>query len=202
MNLIQIRECVKQGKNIIYYNKDIYHCYNELKDDYLSVYFNEPVPAKVRLINIIKAISRTKKPSLNRLTIAELLNMLIAELKFKKLIILFNHFERLTKRSVQVYQYLNSLKNVIFICSFNKKFPQTVYSFFKTFEFMNEEEYSLEIGEKDINITYTVYALITVVGILFYIKITPSFSLATMLIGGAWFALIIFRTLIYVGGRI
>lgn len=202
MNLIQIKGCIKDGKNIIYYNKDIYRCYSELKDDYLSIYLTEPVPVKIRLIDTIKTNSRTKKRSLNRLTIPELLKMLIAELKFKKLIIFFNHFERLTKRSVQVYQYLNSLENVLFICSFNKNFSSTVYPFFKTFEFMNKEEYNLQTGEDEINITYAVYALISSLCFFIYLKTSSSVFMAVMLIGAAWFALIIFRTLIYAGGRI
>ena len=63
MNLIQIKGCIKGGKNIIYYNKDIYRCYDELKDEYLSIYLTEPVPVKIRLIDAIKTISRTKKRS-------------------------------------------------------------------------------------------------------------------------------------------
>jgi hypothetical protein len=201
MNLIQIKDDISNGKNLIFYNKDVYNCYKQLKNDYLCIYFNEPLPVKVRLIESINIISGNRKPSLNRLTIAELRDLLVNRLKYKTLIILFNHFERLTKRSVQAYQYLNSLENIRFICSFNKNFKPEVYSFFRTFDLINEDEYKLKHGRKEINITYTVYAILSVYCFFIYMKAASSLVMATILIGGAWFALIIFRTLMYAGGR-
>jgi len=201
MNLIQIKDDISNGKNLIFYNKDVYNCYKQLKNDYLCIYFNEPLPVKVRLIESINIISGNRKPSLNRLTIAELRDLLVKRLKYKTLIILFNHFERLTKRSVQAYQYLNSLENIRFICSFNKNFKPEVYSFFRTFDLINEDEYKLKHGRKEINITYTVYAILSVYCFFIYMKAASSLVMATILIGGAWFALIIFRTLMYAGGR-
>jgi hypothetical protein len=201
MNLIQIREDISNGRNLIFYNKDVYNCYKQLKSDFLCIYFNEPLPVKVRLMESINIISGNRKPSLSRLTIAELRDLLVKRLKYKTLIILFNHFERLTKRSVQAYQYLNSLENVRFICSFNKNFKPEVYSFFRTFEFINEDEYKLKHGREEINVTYAVYAILSVYCFFIYLKAASSLLMATILIGGAWFALIIFRTLMYAGGR-
>jgi hypothetical protein len=165
------------------------------------IYFNEPLSVKVRLMESINIISGNRKPSLSRLTIAELRDLLVKRLKYKTLIILFNHFERLTKRSVQAYQYLNSLENIRFVCSFNKNFKPEVYSFFRTFEFINEDEYKLKHGREEINVTYAVYAILSVYCFFIYMKAASSLLMATILIGGAWFALIIFRTLMYAGGR-
>jgi hypothetical protein len=201
MNLIQIKDDINNGRNLIFYNKDVYNCYKQLKNDYLCIYFNEPLPVKVRLIESINIISGNRKPSLNRLTIAELRDLLVKRLKYKTLIILFNHFERLTKRSVQAYQYLNSLENIRFVCSFNKNFKPEVYSFFSTFELINQDEYKLKHGKKEINITYTVYAILSIYCFFIYMKTASSLAMAAILIGGAWFALIIFRTLMYAGGR-
>ena len=201
MNLIQMRDDISNGKNLIFYNKDVYNCYKQLQNDYLCIYFNEPLPVKVRLIESINIISGNRKPSLNRLTIAELRDLLVKRLKYKTLIILFNHFERLTKRSVQDYQYLNSLENIRFICSFNKNFKPEVYSFFRTFELINQDEYKLKHGKKEINITYTVYAILSIYCFFIYMKTASSLAMAAILIGGAWFGLIIFRTLMYAGGR-
>lgn len=201
MNLIQIKERINDGNNIIFYNKDVYYYYNELKNKYLCIYFNEPLPVKIRFIETINLITNKNKPSLNRLTIAELREILVKKLKYKKLVIFFNHFERLTKRSVQIYQYLNSLENVQFICSFKKNFKKEVYPFFKTFQLANQEEYDLKSGKKEINITYTIYAIISIYCFFIYLKTASSMIMAMMLIGGAWFALIIFRTLMYAGGR-
>jgi len=141
MNLLQTQKKISESKNIIFYNKSVYECYNELKDDYICIYFNEPTPVKVRLVKIINEISGDNKPSLNRLTVAELKDILIKELGYERLVIIFNHFERLTKRTVQVYQSLNSLKNIQFICSFSDSLNREVYSFYSQFELANKEEY-------------------------------------------------------------
>lgn len=172
-----------------------------MKDDYLCIYFNEPTPVKVQLIKVIEELSPNNIYSLKRLTIDELKEILIKELTHERLIITFNHFERLTKRTVQVYQYLNSLNNIQFICSFSQSFKPEVYPFFKRFELVNREEYE-EKGLKDeINITYFVYALLSIICFFVYIKASSSLFMAALLIGRAWFSLIVFRTFVFVGGR-
>lgn len=201
MNIIQIKEKIDDGRNLIFYDKNVFDCYNGLKKDYRCIYFNEPTPVKKRLIESIDEISKENKLSLNRLTIAELIEILLKELRYETLIIIFNHFERLTKRSVQMYQYLNSLDNIQFICSFKKNYKSELHTFFNTFELVNEDEFKLKSGENEINITYTVYALLSIYCFFIYMKAASSLFMATILIGGAWFALIIFRTLMYAGGR-
>ena len=34
MNLIQIKDDISNGKNLIFYNKDVYNCYKQLKNDF------------------------------------------------------------------------------------------------------------------------------------------------------------------------
>ena len=97
MNILLILEKTNNGENIIFYNKSVFDCYEELQDDYVCIYFNEPTPVKIRLIKMINMLSGVRDASLNRLTIAELKDLLIRELEYKRLIIFFNHFERLTK---------------------------------------------------------------------------------------------------------
>jgi len=187
----------------MFYKKNVYDCFKELKKDYLCIYYNEPLPIKIRLVDSINFISGYSKTHLNRLAITELTKLLIDELKSTTLIILFNHFERLTERSLQIYQYLNSRENIHFICSFSivKTFKPDVYLFLKTFKLINEEEYKVENTTNEINITYIVYAIISVYCFFIYMKTSFSCSMASLLIGGAWFAFLIFRTLMYTGGR-
>jgi hypothetical protein len=107
----------------------------------------------------------------------------------------------LTKRTVQVYQNLNSLSNIQFICSFSQDFKREIYPFYKQFELVNHKEYE-EKGVKDeINVTYAVYILLTLYCFFIYLKVSPPFFNAFSLISAVWFALIIFRTFVFVGGR-
>jgi hypothetical protein len=201
MKIIQISEKISKGKNIIFYNKNIYDCYKQLQDDYFCIYFNEPTPIKGRLIKIINEITDENKPSLNRKTIPSLKNILIKKLKYERLIICFNHFDSLTNKSVQVYQSLNSLENIHFVCSFNKKFKKEIYPFYSQFELANKEEYEKETVKDEINMTFPVYLFIALFCFVIYLKAASSLYMAFILIGAAWFSLIIFRTLIFIGGR-
>ena len=202
MKIIQIRDKIDDGKNVIFYQKSVYDCFNELQEDFLCVYFSEPIPVKVRLIKIIQELNSDDARTLNRKTITELKEILLKQLKYERLIICFNHFERLTKRTVQIYQSLNSLTNVQFVCNFQKNFKSELYPFYKTFILANPEKYELKNSKNEINITYAVYILISIYVFFIYLKTTSSIYMAFILIGAAWFALIIFRTLVFVGGRV
>lgn len=203
MNIIQIKEDIENGRNLMFYKKDVYNCFKELKSEYLCVYYNEPLPVKMRLVDAMYAISGFTKSQLNSLTIPELTELLVRELESKPLIILFNHFERLTERSLQIYQHLNSMENVHLICSFNvvKTFKPDIYLFFRSFKLVNMEDYKVENTKDEINITYAVYAILSIYCFFIYLKTSFSCNIASLLLGGAWFAFLIFRTLMYTGGK-
>ena len=202
MKLIQIMELVKQGNNLIFYNKDVSICYNELKDGHLSIFFDEPIPVRIRLVKILSMINPDYKFNKAHITIAELKIAIIKELKAKNLIIFFNNFEKLNKSSLSIFEYFNSLKNIQFICSFNTRFKKIAYRFYKTFKFVNKEDYHPKEDSNQINITYTVYGVLSILCILIYIRVSASIYIATIMIGATWFGLIIFRTLMYAGGRV
>jgi len=205
-NIDKIITQLQAKNNIIFYNKDIYPYYRELKSTYNCVYLNEPIPLKAQLINIINKITGQKKSKLNQLTITQLKELLIQKLTYKKLIIFFNHFERLTQRAIDVYEYLNSLENIIYVASFNNKFKKEAYFFFKKFKLINQKEYEEKFKKDEINVTYALYLIISTFCFIMYLKIALSLYLNTAFfavtsIGALWFALIIFRTFIYAGGK-
>ena len=202
MKIIQIKDLIKKQKNIIFYNKDVNQCYKKLKDDYLCVYFDEPVPVRVKLIKMLKLVNPDYSFNSSHITVSELKYAIVKELGQKNLIIIFNHFERLSKRYVGIYQYLNSIKNIQFICSFEDKINRITYPFYKTFEHLNKEEYKTDTAKDEINITYSLYILVSIICFFVYIKSANSIYMATILLAGAWFALIIFRTMMYAGGRV
>lgn len=102
---------------------------------------------------------------------------------------------------MSVYEELNRNENILFICSFDQEFKKEAYKFYKTFKVINMEEYRLETGKDEINISYPIYLVVSIVGFFIYFKTITSANMGAMLIGGAWFGIIIFRTFIYTGGR-
>ena len=203
MKLLQIRSDISSGQNLMFYDKNVYECYRRLRNDFICVFYHVPLPIKLRLVDATKVITGQTKTFLNRLAVPELTQLLVEKLQSKTLIILFNNFERLTDRSIQVYKQLNSQPNIHFICSFyfDRTFNPEVFSFFKTFKLVNKDDYELK-NRNEIDISYVVYAGISIYCFLIYLKTGFSLASATLVIGAAWFALIIFRTLIYAGGRL
>jgi hypothetical protein len=202
MKLIQLKELEEVQENIIIYNRNVSKYYYKLKDNNRCIYFDEPIPVRINLIGILKTVNPNYKFDKNHITIAELKEVILKELGTNKLIILFNNFEKLNKSALNAYQYLDKNKNVRFICSFKKRFKNEAYNFYKTFKFINKEDYPYEENMKKINITYTIYAILSLACILVYLKASISIYIATIIIGALWFGLIIFRTLMYAGGRI
>lgn len=200
MEVIKIKELVEEGRNLIFYDTDVELCYDELKDDYICVYFFEPSPAKVRLLEIAKRLKRSH--NMKTKTVPEIKKYIIDELGDDRLILLFNHFERLNNQSVKPYMDLNENENIQFICSFSDNFNKKLYPFFEEFKLMNNDKFEKEAVINEINVTYAVYALISLFCFLIYMKIATTVYMAVILIGGIWFALMIFRTLMYAGGRI
>ena len=104
--------------------------------------------------------------------------------------------------SLRPYNDLNEEENIQFICNFSENFKKQIYPFFKKFELVNKSKYNKEYNKDEINVTYAIYALISVFCFLLYMKISYSVYTAVILIGGVWFALIIFRTLMFAGGHV
>lgn len=201
MNVVRIKDGINNKKNLMFYDMDIHNYYQLLRDEFLCIYFNEPVPVRVRLMESIYYLSDDKNQNLSNRTIAELHGKLLELLKGKRLIILFNNFERLTRKAMQAYQNLNREDNIHFVCSFSQYFKPEIYAFFKSFDLVNREDYEENLGRKEVNVTYTLYAVVSIFCFLMYLKAATSLAMASLLIGGPWFALIIFRTLLYVGGK-
>ncbi|MCK9150516.1 hypothetical protein [Methanobacterium alcaliphilum] len=201
MNLIQITRSIGEGQNLLFYDRDVQKVYLELNSKYNCIFFNEPVPLKVRVIECIETVVRKKEASLKKFTTAELIKILLAKLNSNKLIILFNGFHLLNRQAVSSLQELNNHTNIMFICSFNKEFKSEVYGFYKTFQLVNMEEYRLETGQDEINITYPVYFIFGVIAFLIFLKASSLANVSATILGALWFGLIIFRTMVYVGGR-
>lgn len=206
MNIIQIKKLLDQGNNLIFYKHDVMECYNQFKKDYLCIYFNEPLPVKTRLIEAITQISENKYKVLYRKTIAELVKILIDELGSRTLIIFFNRYEKLTPNAISIYQYLNSRDNIQYVSSFTGYFKKNkeaeLYHFYRNFQLVNVERYQREYVKDEINITYTVYVFLALLFFIFYLKTATSQVMANILMGASWFAFLMFRTILFVGGRV
>jgi hypothetical protein len=104
MNLLQIKNHINQGQNLLFYNQDVHHIYKQLNNDHICAFFNDPSPIKARLIECIEMVVNQQEPALNRLIVPELFKISLVKLNSQVFIILFNNFHTLTGRLVSAYQ--------------------------------------------------------------------------------------------------
>ena len=71
MNVVRIKDGINNKKNLMFYDMDIHNYYQLLRDEFLCIYFNEPVPVRVRLMESIYYLSDDKNQNLSNRTIAE-----------------------------------------------------------------------------------------------------------------------------------
>lgn len=195
MNSDNIFDCVRENKSVIIYKEDVHKFLPDLANRWTAIFIGDPVPPKQKLIDIALKLGLENKDRLKRLTIEELKELLEAKTKNKKIVILFNHFERMTQLGADTWGFLNSLNSFILVASYYKNFKAVAYTLFQQFEHIKEEKH------EEIDIKYSIFAIITAMGIFSYMKIASLNIglIAFTLLATIWFGLIIFRTFIYLG---
>ena len=191
----KIFQCVQENKSVLIFKEDVHKFLPELANRWTAVFIGDPVPPKEKLIDLAIKLGLENKDRLKRQTIAELREVIEEGTKNKKIVVLFNHFERLTQLGTDTWDFLNSLDSIIIVASYSKNFKSVAYTLFQKLEHIKEEKH------EEIDIKYSIFAIIAGMCIFSYMKIaTLNMGLvAYALLATIWFGLIIFRTLIYVG---
>jgi hypothetical protein len=183
MNINDIITNVNEGKSVIMYKQDIKAIIPQLASRWTVIYVAEPNPPKLRLAEILTKLGAGNKETMKRFTIEELKEKLAQQTRNKKVIIALNNFEKITKTSVEVFEFLMSLPGIILICSYNKKFKPHAYKLFIAMESYVE-----------------LFLIIAGMFVLIYLKIAFAIDgfMAFLVLAALWFGLTIFRTLLFV----
>ena len=191
----KVFSCVNDNKSVLVYREDVYKFLPDLANRWTTVFIKDPVPPKLKLIEICEKLGIEKKEKLRRKTIEELKELIAKETKNKKIVILFNHFERMTQLGADTWDFINNLDSIILVASYHKNFKSVAYSLFRQMEHIREEIH------EEIDIKFSIFAIITALGLFSYVKLASlnTAYVASLLLAGIWFALIVFRTFIFVG---
>lgn len=191
----KIYSCVKDNKSVLVYKEDVHKFLPDLSNRWTTVYIQYPVPPKQKLIDICTRLGVENKDRLRRKTIEELKELLEAKTKNKKVVIMFNHFEKMTQLGADTWGFLNRLDSIIIVASYYKSFKSVAYELYQQFEHIREETH------EEIDIKYSIFAILSALCIFLYMKIaTMNVGLmAFTLLATIWFGLLIFRTFIYIG---
>ncbi len=194
-------ENIKKGKNSLVYRKNVYKLVKGLQSSYLTVYINELTPVKHKLIQLITEIQThrdrkvPKDTELTRMTTEDLKQMLFKKASGIKVVIAFNHFERLTATTARFWHSVSGHERIVFIGSLFNSFKKDAYGFYKTFEVINEAEMKEQspAGEMDI----TIPAVVICGALVFICFLKISYIGSEILIGAIWFTFLLARTLLY-----
>lgn len=191
----KVFDCVNSNKSVLVYREDVHKFLPDLANRWTAVFIKDPVPPKQKLIEISEKLGFEKKEKLRRKTIEELKELIEEKTKNKKIVILFNHFERTTQLAADTWGFLINLDSIVIVASYSKNFKAVAYTLFRQMEHIREEMH------EEIDVKYSVFAIITAMGLFSYIKLATANNayIASMLLAGIWFGLIVFRTFIFVG---
>ena len=191
----KIFSCVNDNKSVLVYREDVHKFLPDIANRWTAIFIKEPVPPKTKLIEICERLGIEKKEKLRRKTIEELKELIAEKTKNKKIVIMFNHFDRMTQLGADTWGFLINLDSIILVASYYKNFKSVAYSLFRQMEHIREEIH------EEIDIKYSIFAVITALGLFSYVKLASlnTAYIASLLLAGIWFALIVFRTFIFVG---
>ena len=103
--------------------------------------------------------------------------------------------EKMAKLAADTWGFLNSLDSIIIVASYKKNFKSSAYSLYRQMEHIREEIH------EEVDIKYSIFGIITAMGLFSYIKLASLNIglIAFTLLATIWFGLLIFRTFIYIG---
>jgi hypothetical protein len=197
----KILENIKAGKSSLVWRKNVFNYVEIISESYVTVYLNELSPIKSKIIQLIFAIQEIRdrkvpeSSQLQRMTIEELKEMLFKKSSGIKVVVVFNHFERLTPSTARFWLSVSGHERIIFLGSVCGNFKKEAYGFYQSFEVVNQKVMKSEGSGSEMDITIP---FILVVGAFIFICfLKVSLIGSVMLVSALWFAFLVVRTLLY-----
>ena len=108
----------------ILYKQDLQKVVKFLSDKWTVLYLAGPNPPKSRLIELLVMMGLGTKDALNNMTTDELKDKFLSETSNKKIVIALNHFETITKRSVDLFYFFLNAPGVTLVCNYEDNFKE------------------------------------------------------------------------------
>lgn len=189
----KVTGCISEGRSVILYKQDLQKVVKFLSDKWTVLYLAGPNPPKSRLVELLVMMGLGTKDALNNMTTDELKDKFSAETKNKKIVIALNHFETITKRSVDLFYFFLNAPGVTLVCNYEDNFKEHAYGLF------TKMEHFIEDKDEEVNITFTLFWIMASLAVIFYLKL--AFAISSMwsvvILAALWFGLTIFRTLTF-----
>lgn len=194
----RILENIREGRNSLIFKQNTVKYLPFIKEKYRAVYINETSPIKPKMANIIIEVSKMEGrknietfEELQKPTALQLKEILKTRNRQHKLVIVFNHFEKLTPTSKDYWMSLAGDKDIVLVGSQFGNFKDKLYGFYKLFEIVNKKE---KEEQQEINITVPVMVGFGFIVFACFIKVS---IMSTELLFIIFFAFSSIRFLMY-----
>lgn len=164
-----------------------------MKTGHETIFLGHVNPAKEIAAEILSELSETEKTTIyNKHTTNEIIEKIKMKLKDKRVLIIFNDFQELSKSSVKIF--LNLIDDVQFLCSIRGKLRKGQGQLLKKMMIISDPADEIT----DIKIPIIIFA--GTLAFLIYLKIAMSLQglVAYITLASVWFATIMARTLLWI----
>lgn len=177
-----ILENIKSGKNSLIWKNNTLPYFDRIKEKYrYSVYINETMPIKSKIIELIIKLSQLKdrkkietESELEKFNVLKLKEILKKKVQKDKLVVIFNRFENITKSVAQFWLSVSGNKYIVFVGSVWGNYKKEAYGFYKIFHLINKEEKEEYGSEMNVTIPFVLVIGAFVFVILFKLGLTTS----------------------------
>lgn len=194
----RILENIREGRNSLIWKQNTLNYTPFIKERYRTVYINETTPIKPKMAQIIIEVSKMGAKAnietaaeLQKKTQIELKEILIKRNRKNKLVIIFNHFEKLTPTNKDYWMSLAGNNHIVLVGSQFGSYKTHLYGFYKLFETVNKKE---KAEQQEINITIPVMVGVGFILFICFIKVS---AMNTDLLFIIFFAFSAIRFLMY-----
>lgn len=196
-----ILENIRIGKSTLIWKQNTLPFVVPIQEKYrYTVYINETAPLKTKIIGIIIKLSQLKnrkkietESELNKFTTVQLKEILRKRVQKDKLVIVFNHFENITKSVAQFWLSVAGNRHIVFVGSVWGNWKKEAYGFYKIFNLINKGE--MKESRAEINVTLPVILVLGgfIFAVLFKLSIISSNDAMTSII----MSILITRSILY-----
>lgn len=188
----KILKALIEGESVALKYKDVKK-YANMKTGHEMIFLGHVNPAKEIAAEILSELSETPKTEIyNKHTTNEIIEKIKKNVKNKRVLILFNDFQELSKSTVNVF--INIIDHVQFFCSIRGKLRKNQGQLLKKMIIISDPTDEIT----DIKVPIIIFA--GTLAFLVYLKVAMSLQglMAYLVLASVWFGTIMARTLLWI----
>lgn len=187
-----------ENHNVLMYQQGIYELFSDNRGEHPWAFISNPKKGKTALSDVVKVLDKGRvTKSLSVAQLLDIISDIARESTDESVVLWIDNFDRVNKRTLEYYQDLRDMGNVLLVCNIVGDEEEFIDSSFfdETFVILNSDEYS-ESRARSINVKFTLLLLLSVFTFLLFVRV--QLSHVGYLVSALWFSLLMYRSFYYV----